>query len=292
MAKQFDVAVKHLLDAYPADWLDLIGLRPEGPVEAFDPDLSTLSAQADKVLRLNGRQPSLLSLELQASYDSTLGQRVLKYSVLLDSRYDLPVRSVVVLLRPEADGREMSGRLERSLPESGRYLEFCFNVVRLWRLPLESLLERGLGILPLAPLADIPAAALPGVVARMHDRLDHEADRAESATLWTATFVLMGLKYERELAGKLLQGVRAMKESVTYQQILEEGEARGEARGEVRGEARGTLNSILRVGSKRFGEPPAPIRAALARIDDVGRLQTFLDRLLEISCWDELLNER
>jgi predicted transposase YdaD len=98
----------------------------------------------------------------------------------------------------------------------------------------------------------------------------------------------MGLKYERELAGKLLQGVRAMKESVTYQQILEEGEARGE----VRGEARGTLNSILRVGSKRFGEPPAPIRAALARIDDVGRLQTFLDRLLEISCWDELLNER
>jgi hypothetical protein len=141
VSKPFDVAVKHLLDAYPADWLALAGLQTTGTVEALDPDLSTVSVQADKVLQIKGPQPLLLSLELQASYDSTLGQRTLKYSVLLAGRYDLPVQSVVVLLRREADGREMGGRVEQPLPNGRRYLEFLFDVVRVWQLPVDSLLE-------------------------------------------------------------------------------------------------------------------------------------------------------
>ena len=40
----------------------------------------------------------------------------------------------------------------------------------------------------------------------------------------------MGLKYERPFVNELLKGVCDMKESVTYQGILEKGEAIGEAR--------------------------------------------------------------
>jgi len=47
--------------------------------------------------------------------------------------------------------------------------------------------------------------------------------------LWTATYVLMGLRYDLALAGELLKGVLAMEESVTYQEIIRKGEARGEA---------------------------------------------------------------
>ena len=44
----------------------------------------------------------------------------------------------------------------------------------------------------------------------------------EAGEIWTATYVLMGLRYTAEETETLLQGVRAMTDSVTFQAILEE----------------------------------------------------------------------
>jgi predicted transposase YdaD len=55
----------------------------------------------------------------------------------------------------------------------------------------------------------------------------------------------MGLRYERAVIQKLLQGVLTMKESVTYQAIIEEGEAKGEAKGKTE-EARKLLRLLER----------------------------------------------
>ena len=67
---------------------------------------------------------------------------------------------------------------------------------------------------------------LPAVVQAMRQRLDREATRSQAETLWTATYLLMGLTYSDELIDRLLEGVQSMKESVTYQKILREGRAR------------------------------------------------------------------
>jgi predicted transposase YdaD len=69
-----------------------------------------------------------------------------------------------------------------------------------------------------------------------------------------------------------------MKESVTYQAIVAEGEAKGEVRGRI-GEAR---RLVLRLGRQRLGEPPAGVGKAIEQINDV-------DRLLEAASCDELL---
>lgn len=45
---KFDVAFKHLFEAYPADWLRVAGFDPALPVEIIDADLATISAEADK----------------------------------------------------------------------------------------------------------------------------------------------------------------------------------------------------------------------------------------------------
>jgi hypothetical protein len=134
-----------------------------------------------------------------------------------------------------------------------------------------------LGTLPLAPLADVSEAALPGVLRRMDERLSREATPPDAAMLWTATYLLMGLRYPREVATQLLQGVRGMKDSVTYQAILEEGEAR---------EARRIL---LRMGQKRFGPPGEAIVAAIDGITDREQVEALTERLLDVSSWDELL---
>src|SRR5579871_2239564 len=92
-----------------------------------------------------------------------------------------------------------------------------------------------LAALPLAPIADVAPEQLPEVIMRMEYRIDTETEPGERGSLWTAAYLLMGLRYERRLIHRLLKGVRGMKESTTYQEILEEGEAKGIEKGIERG---------------------------------------------------------
>jgi predicted transposase YdaD len=127
------------------------------------------------------------------------------------------------------------------------------------------------------------------VIAQVKQRLDREKKKNRRGELWSAVYLLMGLRYERALIQTLLQGVRDMKESVTYQAIIEEGEARGEAKGKAEGEASEARKILLLQGRKRFGDPPAEAAAALEGLTDVSKLEELSVRLLQASSWQELL---
>jgi hypothetical protein len=92
--------------------------------------------------------------------------------------------------------------------------------------------------------------------------------------------VLLHDRYRR-----MFQGVRAMRDSTTYQYILEEGRQEGLAMGRVE-EAQRTL---LRQGRIRFGAPDGATETALRAITDLERLEGLLDRLVTVSGWQELL---
>jgi predicted transposase YdaD len=158
MALPFDATLKDLVQAHAADWLAVLDQPPSGPVEVLTPDLSTLTAFTDIVLRTG---EALLHLDFQSGPDPTLPRRVLLYNVLLHDHYGLPVHSVVVLLRPRADRGDLTGALTYAArPGRGR-LEFTFQVVRLWQVPAERLLASGLGTLPLAALGQMPGGRTP-----------------------------------------------------------------------------------------------------------------------------------
>jgi predicted transposase YdaD len=133
----------------------------------------------------------------------------------------------------------------------------------------------------MAPLAEASPDALPEVIRQMEARIEQEASPDEAGVLWTATYVLMGLRYSRKMATALLRGVRAMKESVTYQAIVDEGRAEGRLT-----EARAIL---LRQGRKRFGPPSMEVRGALEAITSIERLELLAERLLDVESWQELL---
>ncbi len=288
--KRFDASLKHLLEKYPQDWLaylaGLMGLPTAGPVAVVEAELSTVSAAADKVFRVGGDDPFLLHLELQASHDRRFDRRVLVYNVLLTDRQHLPVRSVVLLLRPEADRGSLTGVLRHECPPGHCYLEFRYTVVRLWEQPVEPLLTGGLGLLPLAPLADVPADDLENVIARIQKRVGVEASPAEANNLWTAAYVLLGLQYSEGFASQLFQRVRTMEESATYQAIV----AQGRAEGVVLGQLQALRAVLLDLGSPRFGEPDEATRAALEAITEPQRLRELARRLQAVSSWAELLD--
>jgi hypothetical protein len=229
------------------------------------------------VIWVEDPSPWILHIELQTSYDRLLVRRVLKYNVLLSDRHDVPVMSVAVLLRPETDGRELSGTFERQLPDVGAYLRLRYRVVRVWQQPAERLVEGGFGTLPLAPLSAVAPEELPGLVRRMQDRIREEVRSPDAAKLWLATYVLMGLRYPADLVSQLLQRVRDMEESATYQAII------------AKGQAAGMREILLRQGTERFGRPGAEVRSAIDAVSDVEQLERLGVRLLHVSSWDELL---
>ena len=104
-----------------------------------------------------------------------------------------------------------------------------------------------------------------------------DVDSKKAGEIWTAIEILMGLKYERSQIDALLKGVRKMEESVTYQAIVEEGEAK---------EARRIL---LKLGTERFGKASARVLAKLKAIEDKAHLEDLVMRTLIASSWTELL---
>ena len=180
--RPYDTAAKHLLEADPAAWLAYVGLEPTGPVSVVDADLSTVLAEADKVIRIGGASPWLVHFEIQTTYDRTMPARLLQYSALLHRRHGLPVASVLVLLRQGADGPLLTGAHELAWSGSP-YLTFAYSVVRAWEQPVERVLGGGLATLPLAPLADVARTELSAIFRRMDERLATEAEPGDAATL-------------------------------------------------------------------------------------------------------------
>ena len=264
-----------------------LGRLPAGTALVIvDADLSTVSTAADKLVRVDGPEPYAAHAEFQSGPDPNLDRRVMVYNVLARHRLDLPVWSVVFLLRPQGLKPSVNGW---NSEQTGRAHELVFscNLARVWEIPVASLLAGGLGTLPLAPIGAVAESELPGVVGGMRRRLEQEATAGEAAELWTATRILMGLRWPTELLGQLLEGVQGMKESTTYQEILYEGFEQGLEQGRV-AEARLFL---LRHGAKRLGPPDAAVRAKVEALADLNRLEELADHGIDgqAKTWSELL---
>jgi hypothetical protein len=275
---RFDVSTKELVWDDPAGWRDRFTIGPHGPVEVIDSDITTLTAFADKVLKVGGSDPYLVDLEPHSYHDAGLTRTLWYRQVALDYRHNLPVLTVLVLLCKEANSPSLTGTYQRQLPGGWPTNWYNFRVVRLWEEDPESFLTAGIGLVPLAPLTNVSEADLPGIVRRMGDRINAEP-RSRAGKLWTATYLLMGVRYPDELVDQLLQGVQIMRESTTYQKILRDGRAEGEQK------------LLLRQGTKRFGEPNPATVTAIEAIRDIDRLEALGERILDpdLQSWDDLL---
>ncbi len=284
--KPYDPTLKALVETEPEVWPDLFG-RP-GPTTVIDADIATISGAADKVLRVSTSPPYLLHLEFVAGHDSaTLPRKLHVRNGLLEDRHEIRVRSGVLLLRPEADSPQLTGRYERAFPGEEAYLTFRYQVVRVWELAPESLLTGGLGLLPLAPVAAVTEAELPGIIKRMEERLSNRRGRKLAEVVWAASYILLGLRYSPALAAQLFRGVVSMKESSTYQAILEEGRTEGRTEGAV-AEAKKLLRLL---GDDAFGPPDSRTAKAIEQIDDLARLEELLKRFRTAGSWQDLLGQ-
>jgi hypothetical protein len=130
---RYDVATKELVWEVPSACLERFGVACPGVVEVIDSDITTLTASADKVIRVLEPEPYLVNIELQSYDDSSLARTLWYRQVALDYRHDLSVLTVLVLLCKKANSPHLTGTYERKLPDGLQTNCYNYKVVRLWQ---------------------------------------------------------------------------------------------------------------------------------------------------------------
>jgi hypothetical protein len=284
MSHTFDATLKDMLAPEPTDFVPAFGLPRIEPAVALNVDLSTISAATDGAIGFGNPLQEIADLNFQSGPDTYVDARCLLYSTALHFRFKVPVRTLLILLRPKADFKDIDGKLAYFAGQSG--VEFSYEVVRMWQQPVEPFLRGGLQLLPLATLCQLPAdrpiaEALHDVVMEIDRRLGQECEPGQAVRLMTAAFILTGLRVAREAIAPIFSGVRVMHESTAFDYYVEEGVKKGMIQGQQR--------QLLSVGRKLLGEPDDATSEALQAIQDEDRLERLALTMLTATSWQELL---
>jgi hypothetical protein len=111
MSLPFDATLKSILSESPADLCRAFHLPMTEPAESLNVDLSTISAATDIGIGYGEPMQEIVDLNFQSGPDPHVDARLLLYNAAFYLRYHVPVRSILVLLRPKAETPGLNGKL-------------------------------------------------------------------------------------------------------------------------------------------------------------------------------------
>lgn len=225
----YDNICKILAENFSTDFASWILGKPI-PFTKLEPsELSAEPIRADSLIFLESLE-LILHLEFQTRPDENIFLRMLDYWLRLRRKFPhKETYQVVIYLKPTNSPLVFQDRF------TAERTNHSFHVIRLWEQPT-AIFQQYLGLLPFVALSD---------TTNPEDALRQAAQQIESITnqnlqanLAAATAIISGLKLEPEIIERILRR-DVMRESATYQAILQEGLEEGRARGLAEGKARG-----------------------------------------------------
>lgn len=153
--KPWDKKMKRLFREAPLDLLKWLfaGVQLISIVST-ELDGETIYTDLLYEVMLNGER-FLIHIEFQRKRDSKMAERLWEYNVRATLQYKCPVWSCVVYLKKDRkkDSTVTEPFLEKTLPDGQMVHRFNFQVIKLWEISTEELLEKRLsGLLPLLVL--------------------------------------------------------------------------------------------------------------------------------------------
>ena len=276
----FDNLCKLLAEKHPERFASWVLGKSVQVAAVLKSELSIEPIRADSVtfLRLQGL---ILHLEFQVKLESEppLPFRMLDYWVRLYRLYQMPIYQVLVLLRPPADGTVIESVF---VCETTRHE---YQVLKIWEQD-SSLFLNDPALLPLATLtATNSPYQLLQQVAQQISTIESSQQRQE---LSAYTQLIAGLRFDKALIRQVFQeGI--MRESVIYQEILQEGEVKGKAEGKAEGRWEEAQALILRQLSRRIGELAPEVKVQVQALS-LAQLESLGDALLDFSRPADLLS--
>lgn len=285
----FDNICKYLCKKFPERYAAWRIRNIRSPVTVLETELSHEPIRADTLILLKARD-RILHIEFQLDIRNSeppVPLRMLDYWVRLYRGYRMPVDQVVVLLKDTLANRTLKNefRFENTY--------HSFQVVRLWEEDADVLLQDP-ALLPLASLAySANPLDLLNQVAEQVKKIDNISEREEISA---CAQIIAGLRFEKRLIKKVFQE-GMMRESVIYQEILQEGRQEGIRQGLQEGHLKGLnegrkeggLALISRQLQRKFGVIEPELQQQLQNLSTT-QLEELADVLLDFRNPSDLTN--
>lgn len=265
----YDNTCKYLAEKSPASFVRwLLNTEPEN-IQVLKTEIIPEPIEADALVLLQ-TDNQILHLEFQTVPYSNppIPLRMLEYKAILTRKYRLPIEQVVIFLKLTNSELVLQNQYQDN------YTTHRYRIIRMWEQNPAPLLVTP-ELLPLAALAqsDNPNTLLEQVAQEVAMIGEIEQRNNISACV----FVLAGLRFEKKLIRQLFRE-DIMRESVTYQDILQQGVQQGVQQGMQRGE----VAILQRQISRRFGELEPQLSEQIQRLD-IPQLENLGEALLDFS---------
>ncbi len=215
----YDNTCKFLAETFPSDFASWLLGRPIQLTKLEPSELSVEPIRADSVIFLESSE-IILHLEFQTRTNENMAFRMVDYWVRLRRKYrNKQIHQTVIYLKPT--NSELAYQDSFNSPQ----LTHSFNVIRLWEEPTVTF-QQYQGLLPLAVLTKTDDAT--ETLKEVAKIINNIEDQKLKSGLIGATYITSGLVLDLRIIKKIFRS-DAMKESVTYQEILLEGKAVGKA---------------------------------------------------------------
>jgi predicted transposase/invertase (TIGR01784 family) len=192
-------------------------------------ELSVEPIRADSVIFLESTE-IILHIEFQTEPNKNIPFRMADYRLRLYRKFpDKHIHQVVIYLTPSQSSLVYETKFSIGA------LNHAFNVIRLWEQPT-GIFQQYQGLLPFAALSQTRNPE--NTLRQVAKQIENIADKQVQSNVAASTAIISGIALNKEIIQRLLRS-EIMKESVIYQEILLEGEAKGLAKGLAKGEAKG-----------------------------------------------------
>ncbi|MCF4966150.1 Rpn family recombination-promoting nuclease/putative transposase [Nostoc sp. CMAA1605] len=213
----YDNICKFIAENFKDDLATWLLGSPIKLTELSPTELSNEPIRADSLILLQSDN-LVLHTEFQTDADEDMPFRMLDYRIRVYRRFpEKQMRQVVIYLRKTASPlvNKNDFRLEKTYHE--------FEVIRLWEEPTERFMTVP-GLLPFAALSQTkdPTMVLNEVAKAVEAITDQQLQRNIAA----ASAILAGIVLQKDVISRIFRS-EIMRESVIYQEILQEGRAEG-----------------------------------------------------------------
>ncbi|MBW4475735.1 MAG: Rpn family recombination-promoting nuclease/putative transposase [Tolypothrix brevis GSE-NOS-MK-07-07A] len=273
---QFDNLCKYLAEKYPQQFANWLLGESTTKVEVLKTELSLEPIRADSVTFLRTQKQILhLEFQVQVPTGKSMPLRMLNYWVRLHWQYGLPVTQVLIWLKATTNTAVFENEFQLESTRHG------YQVIRMWEQSPEPLLQEP-ALLPFASLC--AAENSTQLLSRVAQKLNNIEESQQRREIVTCTQLLAGLRFSKNLIVNLItEGI--MRESVIFQEILEEGRQEE------------ALVMTMRLLTRLFATLDADLQGRIRQLT-THRLEDLSEALLDFSevgdliTWLEQQNEK
>ena len=281
----YDNACKYLSEKYASQFATWILGQVPASVEVLKTELSIEPIRADYLTFLRTYERILhLEFEVDVEGDPPLPLRMLDYWVRLYRLYRMPITQTLILLKETTSAKRLKDRFRVE------YTQHRYQIIRMWEQDPEPFLQNP-ALLPFASLCR--SSAPEKLLSKVAESLAKIESSAERGQITACTNILAGLRFDKNLVNQLFRE-EIMRESATYQDILQKGVQQGLQQGVQQGlqqgEKQALRTSILDALEARFASVPPQVAPQLEGLAPQ-QLQMLLRQAWTCGTLDEFLSQ-